>query len=755
MIAKLCLQCLVVGVLSLLLGISSTVSAQSSGGTISGNVRDVLTQQPVPFANIMVVGTRWGASADSAGYFVIRAIDPGVYQVRGSQVGYEPATADEVAVINVRVTSVSIELSPSNIELQEVTVTGGYFQKQPERPVSFRTLTSGEIRRSAGSAEDIFRVMQSLPGVATAGGKSAQLIVRGGNPDENLTLLDNIEIYNPIHFARTGESMGIISIVNPALLKEVDFMTGGFPAQFGDKLSSVFEMSLAEGNKEAHNADVNLNLGGFGAMVDGPTPGGGTMIVSARRGFFDLLTSLLGRPAAPQYYDLVGKLTFDLNTDHQVSFVGFAYLDKISRTGSVKEPASWSSYPYLTRDDYGNALGANWRALLGSKAFALTTLSYSGNGWNTLQGTESDRSLRGEEIVESTVSVKSTLTYQVASGLEFKVGSQVRWVDSKQISWKPADTTRTGQIVPASSISYLPDVGSKVSFFLQDTWRPLPIVALTTGVRYDAFSTTQEQTVSPRLSLSVDATETLTLNAAYGTYYQSPASYQLAMDPKNASLRSSRATHAIAGIGYLFSDDVRGTVEVYRKDLRSLMTGSDTTGLLMNSGSGHAEGVEVSLQKKYSAGLVGSASYSYSVARRRDGDDRALYDFEFDRPHILNILAGIELIESWQLGVKFQYASGSPYTPVAGVAIKNGTYVIVDGPVNSARYPAYHKLDVRIDKTFRFASWTLVAYIDLWNIYNRDNILAYNYTVDPAGTLMMTPRYDFGVLPVIGLSAKF
>ena len=739
--------------LSLML--SNVVLAQTVPGTISGEVRDALTQQPVPFANVMIVGTRWGAASDSVGYFVVRGVDPGLYRMRTTQVGYLPSTVDEVSVIGTRVTRMSIDLNPSNIEMNEVTVTGGYFQKPAENTVSYRTLTSSEIRRSAGSAEDIFRVMQSLPGVATAGGKSAQLIVRGGSPDENLTLLDNIEIYNPIHFARTGESMGIISIVNPALLKEVKFMTGGFPAQYGDKLSSVFDMSLTEGNKEAHNVDLNGNLGGFGAMVDGPMFGGGTMIVSARRGFFDLMTSLLNRPAAPQYYDFVGKFTYDPNPDHRLSFVGFAYLDKISRTGTVKESASWSPYPYLTRDDYGNALGMNWRALLGSQAFVLTTVSYSGNGWNTLQGTELDRSLRGEDIVENSYSVKTAVTYRLNPSLELKTGAQLRREDAKQISWRPADTTRTGQIVPASSISYAPDPGNKVSLFLQDTWRPLPTIALTTGLRYDAFSTTREGKVSPRVSLSFDATDAFSFNAAYGTFYQTPASYQMALDPANELLRSSLATHTIFGVGYLFSDDMRGTLEVYRKDLRSIVTGSDTSGLLTNAGSGYAEGVELSLQKKYTSGLVGSISYSYSVAKRRDADDRPLYDFEFDRPHILNVLAGLELNETWQLGVKFQFASGNPYTPVSGVNFKNGTYVVVDGPYNSARYPAYHKLDVRLDKTFRFTSWTLVAYLDLWNLYNRDNILSYNYAVDPSGAVTTTPRYDFGILPVIGLSAKF
>ncbi|MBI3003940.1 MAG: TonB-dependent receptor plug domain-containing protein, partial [Ignavibacteriales bacterium] len=284
-----------------------------------------------------------------------------------------------------------------------------------------------------------------------AGGKSAQLIVRGGSPDENLTLLDNIEIYNPIHFARTGESMGIISIINPSLLKSVDFMTGGFPASYGDKMSSVFDMSLMEGNKELHNVDINTNIGGFGALVDGPTPGGGSMVFSARRGFFDLLTSLMNRPAAPRYYDAVGKVTYDLDEKNRVSFLGFYYLDQIERAGTTPQSAQGSKYDYLTRDDFGSAAGINWRSLLSTDAYSLTTLSFSGNGWNTLQGTETNRSARGEDIREYSYSLKNEISYQLQPELQLKGGVQLHLIDSKHIAWTPEDTTRNGQLIPATS----------------------------------------------------------------------------------------------------------------------------------------------------------------------------------------------------------------------------------------------------------------------------------------------------------------
>ncbi|MFA6438218.1 MAG: TonB-dependent receptor, partial [Bacteriovoracaceae bacterium] len=349
--------------------------SQTNTGSLSGEVRDAVTKQPLPGANVMIPGTSFGTACNEEGYYVIKNLPPGKYQVKATLIGYEGATNSDVTINPQRNKKISFELKTSTIEMSAVEVQSDYFARPTENVVSMRTLSPEEIRRSPGSAEDIFRVMQSMPGVATAGGKSAQLIVRGGSPNENLTLLDNIEIYNPIHFARTGESMGIISIVNPALLEKVDFLTGGFPAKYGDKMSSVFDMTLQDGNKELYNTDVNANIAGFGVMVDGPLIENSSVIFSLRRGFFDILTKIMDRPAAPRYYDAVGKITYDLNQNNRISFIGFYYIDQIDRIGATKESSAMSKYDYLARDDFGSAFGLNWRSLVSQKAFVLTTIS--------------------------------------------------------------------------------------------------------------------------------------------------------------------------------------------------------------------------------------------------------------------------------------------------------------------------------------------------------------------------------------------
>lgn len=749
-------QSLIVLTTLVFIHLTTEIVSQTKTGIISGEIRDVATKQPLPGANIIIEGSNLGSACDENGYYVIKNVASGSYNLKASMIGYESSVYTDVTINPNRNHTVNFELRTAPMELEEVEVSADYFSKPDENPVSFRTISPEEIRRSPGSAEDIFRVMQSMPGVATAGAKSAQLIVRGGSPDENLTLLDNIEVYNPIHFARTGESMGVISIVNPALIQKVDFLTGGFPAKYGDKMSSVFDMTLKEGNKETMNTDANLNIAGFGITMDGPLTSNTNMIFSLRRGYFDLITSLLDKPVAPNYYDAVGKISFDLNKENRISLVGFYYLDQIERTGKEKEEsANWNRFDYLTRDDYGAALGINWRSLISENAFSLVTASYTSNGWNTLQGTELNPDLMGEDIREDEFSLKSEINYQATPKLNFKLGGQFKVINSYNESWTPEDTMRDGTIIPENIISYHPDAAYKSMLFLQSSFRIFDPLIISAGLRYDYFSLTNENNFSPRISLSYNFTDRTTFNFAWGKYYQSPASYQIATEERNLLLNSGYATHYIAGIEQRLGYDTKVSIEVYHKELSDLIVDPDSSNLLINTGSGYAQGIEFSLQKKFTDGFVGSASYSYSTSKQRDYEAAALYDFEYERPHIVNLIFGMEIGAGWQIGAKFQYASGNPYTPVVGVSEINNVFYLIDGEKNSARYPDYHKLDLRIDKQFVFDNWSFSIYLDLWNVYNRDNVVSYSFQTNKDVTITTTPRYDFGIMPIIGFTAKF
>ncbi len=727
-------------------------------GSIEGYVMDKETHSPLSTVNVFIPNTTFGDATDETGYFKINNIPGGSYHVVASLIGYQRVTRPDIDVNSGRTTRIQFELLPALIDInKEITVTSGYFDRDASQPVSSKKLSPQEIRMSPGSAEDIFRIIQTMPGVASSGSRSAGLIVRGGAPDENKTLLDNIEIYNPLHFSRQGESMGIISIVNPALLKNVEFMTGGFPARYGDKMSSVFKMVLKEGNRSHFNKDVNLNLSGFSLFLDGPVTEKTSLMLSARRGYFDLATAMMNKPVVPRYWDAVGKMTYYPDKNHKISLVGFYYQDDVKKDGvftDAQHELSWK-FKYVNRNDKGSAIGLNWQYLFSDRGYLLTTASHTQNGWTSSAGNDLDPDLKGEDISELKSELKSHIFYQISKNFTVESGAYYKYLDSDYHTWMRADTTRTGYVLTPFVTNYYPADTYKSGGYLLSTAGFLNGLTFNSGIRYDFYDLSGEGKWSPRLGLSYQLDHRTTLNAAAGYFYQTPAPYQMAAHPANTALKSSYSLHYIAGTEHLISDDTKLSLEVFYKDIKNAFVFSDTTDRIHNLGSGYARGLEVSLQKKLDRRLVGSLAYTYSMSRRRDNPSLPLANFEFDQPHNLTAVAGYKLSQNWHIGVKFLYATGLPYTPVTGTRQQDGKWYCIEGEKYSARYPDFHKLDIRIDRNFYLKNWSFKIYLDVWNVYNRENILLYTFDAQNDGSIKTTPASDFPLLPILGMSAQF
>jgi len=687
----------------------TTALSAANTGSIKGRVIDRSTGEPLPYAAVFILETQLWTTADINGRFTIKDVPVGVYRVEVSMIGYKSLVRTEVRVSAGRVTRLKLKLSQ-------------WCAPPVER-------------------------------------ESVNLVVRGGSPDENRTLLDNIEIYSPLHFSRPGSYAGggLISIINPVLLNDVEFLTGGFFVECGDKMSSIFAMSLRRGNQTRLNTDLNLNMTGFGVLLDTPLPGDGTMICSARRGYFDLITSLMGRPASVSYWDVVGKATYDLGSRHTLSLVGFYSLDDIEKIGTMEDASSATvaKCEYMKFDDYGSAVGVNWEYLFPAHGYLLTTFALTSNGWNSGLDTEEERGLLGEDVLENELYVKTQAIYVFSYAIETRAGVILKGIDSDYFTWRCEDTTPTGTIIPADTTDYDPDPGLKAGPFAQVILRPFERLSLSAGLRYDYFSLTGENKFNPRLAADYALTNTTYINAAWGYYYQTPSPYQMAMNSAETGLESSRAVHYIAGVDQLFGGYVELSIKGYYKEYDNLLILEDTaTNLRTNAGSGDAWGIEFYLQKEMNENLVGSASYTWSRTRRRNADTADWYLSDFDHTHDLTLLTGYKLGKNWQLGVKFDYATGSPYTPIVDAIQQGDDWYLVEGERNSERYPDYHRLDIRVDRYFRFDAWTLSVYLDLWNVYYRDNVISYRYDVDADGTITREAVYDFPLLPIFGISVQ-
>ncbi|HYW69236.1 MAG TPA: TonB-dependent receptor, partial [bacterium] len=561
-----------------------------------------------------------------------------------------------------------------------------------------------------------------------------------------------------LHFGRPGGTIGGISIVSPGLIERVDFHTGGFPARYGDKVSSVFEMKLRDGSSTDYNTSLNLNMGGFGLVTDGPLPGGGTMLFSARRGVFDLLTRTMDIPALPSYWDVVGKISYDVGASDHLSLVGFYFPDDLRLESDLEGEDRHGIWPGLDmeRSDHGRAVGLNWRHLMGDRGYLLTTVSHVSNSWTTERGTEDSPALVGDAIRQEEFQLKSELTRGLSDQVNVRLGVFAAQLHSEQNTWSAADTTATGSVIPAYRVNYDPEPTYKAGLYLQTTLRPFSRVSLTSGMRYDYYDFTGETSFSPRFGLALSLTDRTTLNAAYGHYYQTAAPWQVALNPMNTNLESSSSIHYVAGLEHLVSRSTKLSVEAYYKDLADVFVHDYSTRVTTNEGSGYARGVEVCLQRKMSRGLVGSIAYTYSVSVRKNGDDVPERYSDYDRPHNLTVVGSYAPSDDWRIGAKFLYASGSPYTPIIDSELEGGEWYGVAGQTNSARYPNYQMLDVRVDRKFRFGSWNLMAYLDLWNVLGHENVTLYNYSFENDGTIVRTvPDETSRTIPVLGLEAKF
>ncbi|HVO73809.1 MAG TPA: TonB-dependent receptor, partial [Ignavibacteriaceae bacterium] len=529
-------------IILLCLSINGFCIESDKNGSIEGVVLDKATKQPLYAANVIIPEILSGAATDSFGKFSINNISSGVYQLKASMIGYEMQIKTQVIVTTNQVTKIVFELNPVSIEMGSVEITTGFFETNPEKTISTKKLTTEEIKSSPGSAEDIFRIIHSMPGVTTGSLANSNLIVRGGSPDENLALLDNIEIYSPLHFGRLDASMGTISIVNPDLLESVEFSSGGFPAEFGGKLSSLFELKMKEGNTSSFNTDVNLNMAGFGIYADGPLTSKSSIAFSARRGIFDLITKMMGREVMPTFWDAAGKITYNIGKSNKISLLGFFYKDDVER--DKYDPDAHNKvgreYEHVKFDVYGSAFGLNWNYLFSNNGYSLTTASITSNGWKTFGGTNALPNSNGEDLIEQEISIKNEILYKLSNFIEIKGGLFLKSINSDHFVWSEIDTTETGHIFNADTINYYPPIAYKSGGFLQATLHPFERLILTSGLRYEYLDLTKEDAFSPRISASYRLTDKIILNAAYAKLSQDPAAYQIQLDEQNKNLRSTK-----------------------------------------------------------------------------------------------------------------------------------------------------------------------------------------------------------------------
>lgn len=766
-------------VVAIVFSIVGTSNAQSHG-KLQGEVVDKLTRQPIPSANVLLENTNFGAATDVNGDFKIENIPIGRYQIRVSSIGYQTLINPDIVVSTGHTVNLQFELIETIIPIKgEILVKAEFFQKEPSQTVSTHNLNYEEIRRTPGAAGDISRVVLSLPGVITAADDRNDLLVRGGNPTENLSLIDNIEIPNLNHFGTQGASGGPIGMVKTEFIREVNFSSGGFPVKYGERLSSVMDIKLRDGNREEFQADANLSMAGFGGSLEGPLFSKGNWMLSARKSYLDIIAKLNATSVAtaiPHYSNYQTKIVYDIDKNNQISFIGLGGIDKITfAEGEYNLVAYFKEYD-IKHNQNQFVTGMNLRTLWSKNNYSLLTISNSYNDYSSdvVHGL-TDKVYYINHSFEREYHIKGEFNFKLSPATEINLGGGFKWVNLSHNVFYRGDTLYSikdgiidTSVFPSLDYSFSTNT-SKAFAFGQITQWFFEKVKLVAGARIDNFEFIQKSTaVSLRAGLSYYFSPITNLNFAVGRYFQIPPYIWLSVDPSSRKLENMRADHYVIGFEHFFSDDLKFSIEAYQKNYSNIPTsktvsefiasnGGTDYGVFMmrdltSDGKGFARGIELIIQKKLLNDVYGIISFGHSRVRftALDGIERP---GRFDFRNVFTVVFGYIPSDEYEFSLKWRYAGGRPYTPFNENLSKLYKREVLDfSRMNELRFQDYHRLDVRFDRRWHFNKWNIVTYFELQNAYFKKNIYEYQWDTIENKKIEV---YQWRFFPIGGLTIEF
>ncbi len=748
----------------------SRLGAQNAG-SIRGSVLDAVTKEPLVGANVIIIGSSYGAASNLDGVFNIQGVPPGVYSVRATVIGHKPQVSSDVEVAPGRETRLNFGLQPAVIDLEEVVVEADWFRENADAQVSAQTLSYEEIRRAPGGLEDVIRAVSVLPGVVQASAGRNDLIVRGGAPSENLYVVDNLEIPNINHFGTQGATGGPLSFINLDFVEDVTFATGGFGSRYGDKLSSVMNIQLRDGRRDRLGGKLTVSASQFGLNGEGPIGESGSYLFSARRSYLDFIFKAAGFGFVPEYWDFIAKTTVAIDRDNEFSFLGIGALDNV-RFFNDTEDQRFSNSRILGNSQNQYFTSFSWKRLL-SGGFLTFSLGRTYVEYNFLQSDSLLAPVFRSDSKEGETSLRADGVFLLDRETELSFGGlgKLARVHGDFALTPTADAIQTGPAL--QPLANLWDTTAfKGAMYAQVARTFFTRLRVTLGGRFDYFNLIDEPVaIAPRLSMRYELTNLTTLTLSGGRYHQAPSYIWLVSNPANAALKHVRVDQAVMGVEHLLRSDFKVRVEGYVKDyadypassvrpwLVLANTGAGFGGAedgfsafgleqLVSEGVGMSSGVELLLQKRMSEvpvyGIL-SLSYNNTEYTALDGVSRAgLYDQRI----IFNLSGGYRFDANWEASLKFRYGTGTPYTPFDA----SGEQLFATD-FNTSRLPDFHSLDVRVDRRWFFSGWNLIAYIDIQNVYNRKNSQAYRW--DPRNNVVERTGGSIGVLPTIGVSAEF
>jgi TonB dependent receptor/TonB-dependent Receptor Plug Domain len=614
-----------------------------------------------------------------------------------------------------------------------------------------------EILSTAGAFGDVSRFFQVLPGVVATSDLSNEVLVRGGHPMENLFLVDGIEVPNINHIATLSTTGGFGPMIDTATIQGVKLYTGGYDAQFPERLSSVIEIHTLDPVNATAHAEADFGIEGFGGLAEKHFHGS-DLLVSAHHGLLDLADSV-GINGLPTYTNELVRLRKNDASGNRLTVLHVAGWD-----GLEVEPCPTDLVETSTIDSeytgWRETTGVEWQRVYSSNSFAVAGVSDSEQVEHIQQQDQlidppaitgncpvppsafQTVYLEDSNAAFSNANYRyewSTSRFAFSTGSEFWLQRPHYEIDQPLGAFSPYSAAP----VRADSTSFATDFSTGESgSFTQITAHPWRSLVVSAGGRVQTFAFGNHLTMTPRLSVRYNLTESVGIHAAFARYAQMPPYVYLVSYPQNRSMLPMQDLHEVVGmdLGFIRSSEIH--VEAYNKIYRDIpasteypqvnlhdmvdMLGQQFVWLPMNSaGRGNASGIEISDVTRISSSLVMRGSVAYSRAMFA-GLDKVMRPSNFDLPWIANVAALAKLGRGYEISSRYGYATGRPYTPydMADSLAQNRPIYDVN-QMNSLRVPYYSRLDAQLDKDSVIHGLHVEIYLGVNNILNRKNFLAY------------------------------
>lgn len=726
-------------------------AAQENNAVLSGFVTDSLSKETLIGATVLIEGTKLGSYTNKSGFFSVKNIPPGEYTVTVRFIGYGKISRKITFGPDESVRR-DFMLAQLPTEMQKLEVYGEKDNDKTEISVSKVNIPITQIKEiRIGGESDIFRAIQTLPGVLTSSQISSGLYIRGGSPDQNLVLLDGATVYNPTHI------FGFISAFNTDALKDVELIKGGFPAEFGGRLSSVLNITQMDGNKEKVEGIGSVGAISSKLSVEGPI-GDGSWFLSGRRTYFELIKAMITEdPANPipdfNFYDVNAKIMQNFGENDKVFLSGFRSADNLAFAAQGASLAL----------ELANLSGSlKWTHVFGGDLF--TNVLVSGSTYtNNFNGEQTGY----EFLIDNSITdytLKANAEWFTSEKITTKFGFEGNLYTFKYLQNFTGDTDSTAQGSEGGFTNFSVN-DLNYAAFAQANIQFNDDVSVQAGLRGTYFELAQQFTLDPRLAMRWQASEDITLKASWGIFHQN---LKLASQPDfsffdtwlgtDSSLNISRSMHYILSMQTMPWEDYNFNVDVYYKtldkinELNRFALEIDNGADALYEGTGYSYGLELFLQKKV-GDFTGWVGYGLGFIYARFDSINSGREFrpKYDRRHDFKAVVQWTIDDTWDAGANFMFQTGQSYTGQTSIWRSNlpgdeyGRYKTFPSQRYGLRLPASHQLNVNV--SYKFDLWGAPArlILDVYNLYNRRDIWFRVIDTDDD-----QPKYeDIRLLPVI------